>query len=75
MTPVSRKPRLTLLSALLLCVAFAGIGHADDLPSVELPPPLARVLTDYETAWQAKDAMSLSANNGSGWGVTIMDQE
>lgn len=26
------------------------------LPSIDLPPLLARVLTDYETAWRARDA-------------------
>src|SRR5262249_60711163 len=31
------------------------------LPSVELPTALARVLTDYEAAWQAKDAAGLAA--------------
>lgn len=30
-------------------------------PSVLLPPPLARVLTDYEAAWQAKDEKALAA--------------
>lgn len=30
-------------------------------PSVELPDALARVLTDYEAAWQAKDAAALAA--------------
>jgi ketosteroid isomerase-like protein len=29
-------------------------------PSVSLPPELARVLTDYENAWRAKDAAALS---------------
>jgi len=29
-------------------------------PSVELPPELARVLTDYEAAWKAGDAASLA---------------
>ena len=29
-------------------------------PSVELPPDLARVLTDYETAWRNRDAAALS---------------
>jgi ketosteroid isomerase-like protein len=29
-------------------------------PSVTLPPDLARVLTDYETAWRAKDAAALA---------------
>jgi ketosteroid isomerase-like protein len=46
---------------------IAGIGllthavSADELTSVALPPPLARVLTDYETAWQRKDASALAA--------------
>lgn len=31
------------------------------MPSVTLPPPLARVLTDYESAWQARDARALAA--------------
>ena len=31
------------------------------LPSVTLPPELARVLTDYEKAWGAKDAAALAA--------------
>jgi len=30
-------------------------------PTVELPPELARVLVDYETAWAARDAKALSA--------------
>jgi ketosteroid isomerase-like protein len=30
------------------------------LPSVTLPPELARVLTDYEAAWSKKDAAALS---------------
>jgi len=29
-------------------------------PSIALPPELARVLSDYESAWRAKDAASLS---------------
>lgn len=31
------------------------------LPVVPLPGPLARVLTDYETAWQNRDAAALAA--------------
>ena len=31
------------------------------LPSVTLPAPLARVLTDYEEAWARKDAAALAA--------------
>jgi ketosteroid isomerase-like protein len=30
-------------------------------PSVTLPPELARVLTEYETAWQNRDAAALAA--------------
>lgn len=30
-------------------------------PTVTLPPELARVLTDYEAAWQGKDAKALAA--------------
>ena len=48
----------------LSLVAVAMPVHAQEraqLPSVELPAPLARVLTDYETAWRAKDAAALAA--------------
>jgi ketosteroid isomerase-like protein len=31
------------------------------LPSVTLPPDLARVLTDYEAAWKGRDAKGLAA--------------
>jgi ketosteroid isomerase-like protein len=30
-------------------------------PTIELPPALARVLTDYEAAWSRKDAAALAA--------------
>ncbi|HEX5733924.1 MAG TPA: DUF4440 domain-containing protein [Blastocatellia bacterium] len=30
------------------------------LPSVELPPDLARVLTDYEAAWSSRNAAALA---------------
>lgn len=36
-------------------------SSAEDIPSVELPAPLARVLADYQAAWQAKDAAALAA--------------
>ena len=29
-------------------------------PSIKLPPELARVLTDYETVWRARDAAALA---------------
>jgi ketosteroid isomerase-like protein len=58
--------------ALLLCVAFVTVVGGEafpqesapapaPLPSVEPPAPLARVLTDYESAWQKKDAAALAA--------------
>jgi ketosteroid isomerase-like protein len=34
---------------------------AAPLPSVTLPPELARVLTDYEAAWKARDGRALAA--------------
>jgi ketosteroid isomerase-like protein/uncharacterized protein YciI len=37
------------------CTSAPGAGGAD------LPPALARVLTDYEAAWRAKDAAALAA--------------
>lgn len=50
------------------CLAAAGQGAgpspasaiAERLPSVTPPPELARVLTDYEKAWGAKDAAALA---------------
>jgi hypothetical protein len=49
-------------------VAFLSIGSfAQDpvppavMPSVELPPELARVLRDYENAWRARDADALAS--------------
>ena len=49
-----------VVTSLLVGLAGAGTSHAGDLPSVDLAPPLARVLTAYEAAWQAKDATALS---------------
>jgi ketosteroid isomerase-like protein len=54
-----------LVSALLAASVFAQ-GPAPSpavspLPEVALPGPLARVLTDYETAWRSKDAAALAA--------------
>ena len=51
-----------MLTMLVIAGLLAGpaVG-ADDMPSVSLPAPLARVLTDYEAAWQKKDAAALAA--------------
>ena len=50
---------LTLVSA-LATVAAPASAEESALPSVSLPPEFARVLTDYEAAWRAKDAAALS---------------
>jgi ketosteroid isomerase-like protein len=47
------------LSLVLLALAPETPAPAV-LPSVALPPELARVLTDYEAAWRAKDAAALA---------------
>jgi len=40
-------------------IVLSGILLAQE-PTVELPRELARVLTDYETAWVARDAKALA---------------
>jgi ketosteroid isomerase-like protein len=49
-----------LLATLLLTAQSQGLP-TQPLPSVVLPPELARVLTDYETAWQARNPAALAA--------------
>jgi ketosteroid isomerase-like protein len=51
-----RLPGLVFFA--LAAAAFAA--PEESLPSVALPPELARVLTDYEKAWAAKDAAALA---------------
>jgi ketosteroid isomerase-like protein len=41
--------------------SWAQAPEPPPLPSITLPPPLARVLTDYEVAWRNKDAAALAA--------------
>lgn len=54
------------LGLLLSFSIAAAAPHAQQassptsLPSVELPTELARVLSDYEAAWQARDARALA---------------
>ena len=50
---------IALLAIGLVCAPLRST--AAELPSVELPASLARVLTDYEAAWQRKDAPALAA--------------
>jgi ketosteroid isomerase-like protein len=54
--------------AICLLVSLGGVvgagGAADQdpvHPTVQLPPELERVLTDYEAAWRAKDEAALAA--------------
>lgn len=55
-----------LLTALVAGAGFAVAAGAQEpeapapLPSVELPPALARVLRDYEAGWKAKDGKRLA---------------
>ncbi len=51
------------LAAALLLVGQSGAQTPDQppQPSVTLPAPLARVLSDYELAWRNKDAAALAA--------------
>jgi acetyl esterase/lipase/ketosteroid isomerase-like protein len=61
----SRFATLLALALILLLAAPAGAQVSEDAaapqPSVALPPELARVLTDYEAAWQRRDATGLAA--------------
>lgn len=52
-----RKLSLILFAYLLIEPAAAQ----DQLPSIELPPELDRVLRDYEAGWQGGDAQGLAA--------------
>ncbi len=57
--------RMAVGAAATLLLASAALEGAQApapprLPSVDLPPELSRVLTDYETAWRAKDAAALA---------------
>jgi ketosteroid isomerase-like protein len=41
--------------------SWAQAPEQPPLPGITLPPPLARVLADYEVAWGNKDAAALAA--------------
>jgi ketosteroid isomerase-like protein len=51
-----------LIAVLAMGVAFSQTKQSLDpiQPTIQLPKELARVLTDYENAWRAKDAAALS---------------
>ena len=50
----------TILLLALLTSSESPTSAPTPLPSVSLPPQVARVLTDYETAWSARRADALS---------------
>lgn len=52
---------LALVATALLLSAALAAPPSEPLPSVALPPDLARVLTDYEQAWRARDAEAIAA--------------
>jgi ketosteroid isomerase-like protein len=57
--------RTVLAAACVAGIALSPTPRAQtpalqQLPSVALPAPLARVLTDYEHAWRAKNAAALA---------------
>ncbi len=49
------------MAPIILGLALLGQVAAAALPSVELPRALSRVLVDYESAWQRKDAGALAS--------------
>jgi ketosteroid isomerase-like protein len=61
------RPLVTLAAALILgsgsaaCVRAQDAGAPARIPSISLPADLDRVLRDYERAWGARDAATLSS--------------
>ncbi len=51
---------IPLLAAARASVEETGAAVPAPPPSIVLPPELARVLTDYESAWRAKDGAALA---------------
>lgn len=61
MPSIARIPALSALVALMAALLHAAPTAGQALPSAAaLPPELDRVLRDYETAWQARDADALA---------------
>ncbi|MEK9501353.1 YybH family protein [Gaopeijia maritima] len=61
MPSIARTPALSALALLAAVLLHAAPADGQALPSaVALPPELDRVLRDYETAWQARDADALA---------------
>lgn len=66
--PMRRSHTALVLAATMLAgrVYAQGVPTppaplSQELPSITLPPPLARVLRDYEDAWRKGDAVALAA--------------
>ena len=58
---MKKAARTILIMTLLVATSAAGQQETPAAePSVNLPPELARVLTDYEAAWSKKDAAALA---------------
>lgn len=51
---------MSVTALIVAALSLAQLAVPSELPSVSLAPPLARVLTDYESAWQRKDAAALA---------------
>lgn len=56
--------RVTILAVFVLATVYLPAGpppqEIREEPSIELPPELARVLTDYEAAWANRNAAALA---------------
>lgn len=61
MTRMAAGVLVLVASSALLSWAQTPQATGEQPPSVTLPAPLQRVLTDYETAWRSKDAAALAA--------------
>lgn len=62
---LTHRARGAAAAAAMAVLACAAEGAAPTpvptpQPSIQLPPELARVLTDYESAWRARDAAALA---------------
>src|SRR5882672_793862 len=53
---------IAAVSSVMVCSWAIAVAQPPSVPepSIDLPPALARVLTDYETAWRNRDAAALS---------------
>jgi len=57
-----RNPTSGLLALIVVMGAAPALpAEPPQHPTVRLPAPLARVLTDYEAAWRSRDAAALAA--------------